>query len=503
MKTREFKQYSGGFRMAAGYLSLPEIFYKKLAKHSFPKLKMVICNDALAEKLGLDPAYLHSEEGLQKLSGGSNIGDFPFYAQAYAGHQFGYFTMLGDGRAKNLGEHQDPQGEVWDIQLKGSGKTPFSRGGDGKAVLGPMLREYIISEAMAGLKIPTTRALAIMTTGENIRRQRWEKGAILVRVAKSHLRVGSFQYAAMEQKPEDVKVLADYAIRCHDEDLLQKDYSAEVRGALYLEFFRRVIRRQAGLIAQWQNVGFVHGVMNTDNMTISGETIDYGPCAFMDTYHPDTVFSSIDEFGRYAYGNQPEIALWNLCRLGDCLVLLIGNDREEAVELLNEELKRFPDLYQQYYRAILARKLGFDKTNDEIDILAESLLDLMQDEKLDFTNTFKDLTCYLWALNEAEEPEQCPDNEKLNAWREKWLNALKKAGISLQEAMAVMQEVNPCIIPRNFWVEEVLAAAVQGDTAPLYRMLELLKDPYAYSKEQLQEAAGEIVRGPYVTYCGT
>lgn len=322
---------NGGFRMESTYRELPEVFYRTLPTAQFPLVRLRLLDERLAEELGLDLAFLRSERGTELLCGNESFPGVKPYAQAYAGDQFGQFTMLGDGRARNLGEHRDKDGRLWDIQVKGGGETPFSRSGDGRATFGSMIREYLVSRAMHGLGIPTTRSLAVLTTGEGIWRNDVERGAVLVRVAASHLRVGTFQYAALQKDGSALEQLALYAIRRHDPDLLAEEAGKSVgaeedgpgEGGLYVRFFRRVLERQARLIAQWQGVAFIHGVMNTDNMTISGETIDYGPCAFMNTYNPGTVFSSIDRNGRYAYGNQPGMAYYNLCRLGDSLLPLI------------------------------------------------------------------------------------------------------------------------------------------------------------------------------------
>ena len=370
-----------GWKLENSYAELPDFFYSKinLSKVSSPKL--VVLNNKLAEYLGLEVNELTSDEGVSYLSG--NLvpkGSIPI-AQAYAGHQFGYFTMLGDGRAMLLGEQITPDGKIYDIQLKGSGTTPYSRGGDGRAALGPMLREYIVSEAMHALNIPTSRSLAVVTTGEPVIREKLLKGSILTRVASSHIRVGTFEYAANFGTDENVRQLADYTINRHFKEVENDDNP-------YLSFLKEVIKRQAFLIAKWQLVGFIHGVMNTDNMALSGETIDYGPCAFMDTYNPDTVYSSIDTYGRYAYKNQPKISVWNLSRFAETLVPLIHENSERAIELAQDAVTEFHELYHYNWTSGMRSKLGIFNEEAEDEKLIQGLLNLMHKNNEDYTNTF-------------------------------------------------------------------------------------------------------------------
>lgn len=527
---------NGGFRMESTYRELQEVFYRTLARAQFPLVRLRLLDEALAEDLGLDPGFLRSERGKELLCGNEPFPGVKPYAQAYAGDQFGQFTMLGDGRARNLGEHRDKDGRLWDIQVKGGGETPFSRNGDGRATFGSMIREYLVSRAMYGLDIPTTRSLAVLTTGEGIWRNDVEWGAVLVRVAASHLRVGTFQYAALQKDGNALEQLALYAIRRHDPDLLAEAAGESVteetdglgKGGLYVLFFRRVLERQARLIAQWQGAAFIHGVMNTDNMTISGETIDYGPCAFMNAYNPGTVFSSIDRNGRYAYGNQPGMAYYNLCRLGDSLLPLISGDREEAVEALVAELRRFKPVYMEAWRSLFLQKIGFGPVEADVsadsETLLQELLSIMEREKLDFTNTFKDLTLLMLRGETSQEGEACVATEReasdgkrqcgvaqeeipqcgvLQEWRSRWRKALADRGISSAQAGETMRQVNPCVIPRNTRVDEVIAAAESGDQQPLEDLLALLDDPYAYREEQLAEAAKKVDDRPYMTYCGT
>lgn len=367
------------------YVHLPEGFFSKQDPTDVKNPKLVVLNKSLAESLGLDIDYLKNDDGVAVLAGNRTPNEAYPISQAYAGHQFGHFTILGDGRAILIGEHIDKKRERFDIQLKGSGRTPYSRGGDGRAALGPMLREYIISEAMHGLNIPTTRSLAVVTTGEGVFREAKLPGAILTRVSSSHIRVGTFQYAAKYLGEEDLQLLADYTILRHYPDIISDDDR-------YLSFLKEVINRQAKLIAKWQLVGFIHGVMNTDNMLISGETIDYGPCAFMDAYDPETVFSSIDIHGRYAYKNQPVFASWNLARFAETLISLLDENEEIALEMANEALSNFNVLYKKYWLDGMRRKIGLFNEKPEDESLINELLGIMEKYKADYTNTFRSLT---------------------------------------------------------------------------------------------------------------
>ncbi|WP_110926257.1 protein adenylyltransferase SelO [Bacillus massiliglaciei] len=483
--------YKEGWNLDNSYARLPQAFYSKMDPNPVQSPQMAVFNDSLAESLGLSGEELNGDEGAALLSGnGIPDGALPL-AQAYAGHQFGHFTMLGDGRAMLLGEQITPDGKRLDIQLKGSGRTAFSRGGDGRAVLGPMLREYIISEAMHALGIPTTRSLAVVTTGEPVYRETALPGAILTRVADSHLRVGTFQYAAKFTNPEDHKALADYAIKRHYPEL-------EAEENRYVSFLRAVISRQAALIARWQLVGFIHGVMNTDNMTISGETIDYGPCAFMDTFDPATVFSSIDTQGRYAYGNQPYMAVWNLARFAETMVPLLDEDQEQAVGLAEKEISAFSQLFTQHWLNGMRAKLGLAKEEKEDETLIKELLDLMQKHRADYTNTFIGLT-----FDQLENANLSGD-EAFTAWRQKWQERLNREEHSGEDAKELMRNSNPAVIPRNHRVEEALAAAGKGDFQVMEDLLAVLSHPYEHSEKQKEYAAlpdpSECV---YKTYCGT
>ncbi|MFV0460020.1 MAG: protein adenylyltransferase SelO [Actinomycetales bacterium] len=453
----------------------------------FAQPALLVLNDALAMELGLDPEWLRSPAGVGWLTG-SVAEDTPTYAQVYAGHQFGgYSPRLGDGRALLLGELLDGQGRRWDLHLKGSGRTPFARGGDGLAAVGPMLREYLISEAMHALGIPTTRALAVCSTGEQVHREEALPGAVLVRVAASHLRVGTFQYAAALGQPDLLAGLADYAISRHDDDLAGSP-------TRYLDFYTRVVRRQARLVASWMLVGFVHGVMNTDNMTISGETIDYGPCAFMDRFDPATVFSSIDTGGRYAYANQPTVAQWNLARLAEALLPLLARDEEStdaAVAALTERLSGFAGEYTAAFEQGLAGKLGTTSLTPE---LASGLFSLLHQDRVDFTMFFR-------SLADGSEGTLIPDSEPLRQWRSQRDVLLLGAPAQVR---AEMDRVNPVYIPRNHLVEAALTAATHGDLAPFHRLVDVVRQPFTERSglaEYALPAPSEAER--YVTYCGT
>jgi serine/tyrosine/threonine adenylyltransferase len=457
------------------------------ASGSTPALLML--NDELATELGLDVGALREPAGVALLVGNMVPEEARPVAQAYAGHQFGvYVPRLGDGRALLLGELIDGGGRRRDLHLKGSGRTPFARGGDGKAAVGPMLREYVMGEALHALGIPTSRALAVVATGDQVVRETLLPGAVLARVAASHLRVGTFQYAAAAGDPSLVRKLTDYAIARHYPE------AAEAENP-YLEFYRRVIDAQASLVARWMLVGFVHGVMNTDNMTISGETIDYGPCAFMDTFDPATVFSSIDHAGRYAYGNQPGIAQWNLARLGETLLPLIDDDTDAAVEAATDAVRSFVERYERYWMGGLATKLGLDEPDLP---LIRDLLVLLDAQRVDFTQFFRALSAHLRG-HDARSMFAEPD--AFDAWVARWQAMLPA---DRDAVAAAMDRVNPVYIPRNHLVEEALTAATDGDMAPFRRLVEVLAGPFV-ERPGLERYAEPAPAGcgPYVTYCGT
>ena len=486
------KNIDAGWNLENSYAQLPELLFSSLNLNTVRSPKLIIFNDSLAKLLGLNAQVLKSDEGVG-IFAGNRIpeGGFPL-AQAYAGHQFGHFTMLGDGRAVLLGEQITPIGERVDIQLKGSGRTPYSRRGDGRAALGPMLREYIISEAMHALGIPTTRSLAVVTTGESIIREKELPGAVLTRVAASHLRVGTFQYVAQWGTIEDLRALADYALQRHYPDV-------DADENRYLKLLQAVIKRQAKLIAKWQLVGFIHGVMNTDNMTISGETIDYGPCAFMDTYDLATVFSSIDTQGRYAYGNQPRIAGWNLARFAEALLPLLHDDEEAALNLAQEAIQDFPKLYYTTWLAGMRAKLGMFNEEVQDESLIEELFSLMHKYQADYTNTFRALTF------DKMEDTVLFDTEDFNQWYEKWQMRLSRQQQSKASVQQLMKDNNPAVIPRNHRVEEALEAAVeQGDYSVMERLLKVLSNPFEHSTEQTEYTTLPLQSNcPYQTFCGT
>ncbi|WP_319529782.1 protein adenylyltransferase SelO family protein [uncultured Cohaesibacter sp.] len=475
-----------------------EGFYVPWQGSKAPKARIALLNEGLAASLGLDLDA--SDPMLAEILAGSETaeGSMPL-AQAYAGHQFGGFSaQLGDGRALLLGELLDGEGQRFDLHLKGSGPTPFSRGGDGKAVLGPVLREYLMGEAMHALGIPTTRALAAVTTGELVPREGLKPGAVLVRVAASHLRVGTFQFFAARQEWDKLKTLADYAIARHAPDLREADNP-------YLALLEEVSRRQAHLIAQWMQVGFIHGVMNTDNMTISGETIDYGPCAYMDHYDPATVFSSIDHMGRYTYGNQPPVARWNLARFAETLVPLIDPDNEErAINLATDVIADFMPIYKEAYHAGMAKKIGLSSLERGDDKLIDDLLTTLRGQSIDFTSTFRALAD---TLRSGREPilTLFEDREGIVGWLERWqarLSSEDRDGAAIADAM---DRVNPLYTPRNHLVDAALVKAEgEADLEPFKALLAVLADPFT-KREGLDSYVGPAPQnfGPFVTYCGT
>jgi len=477
-----------GWNFDNSYALLPEAFFVRLNPVPVPGPKLIVFNDTLAQFLGLNTDALKGDEGAAVFSGNRIPAGADPLAQAYAGHQFGHFTMLGDGRAIVLGEQVTPKGERFDIQYKGSGRTPFSRQGDGRAALGPMLREYIISEAMHTLGIPTTRSLAVVTTGEPVFRETTLQGAILTRTAASHIRVGTFEYTAARGKPEEIRTLADYTICRHFPDLATE-------GNPYLDLLGAVMDRQASLVARWLMVGFIHGAMNTDNMALSGETIDYGPCAFVDAYDPNTVFSSIDHNGRYAYGRQPQIAQWNLARFAETLLPLIHGDSQEAISMANEAISGFPDTFRRYWLAGMRAKLGLLNQESDDGALAKDLLDLMHRHGADFTNTFRDLAS--GSLPEAS-VFRAPDFKQ---WFERWQARLKRQPESWEASRRLMITHNPAVIPRNYRVEE---AVERADFTVMEKLLDALAQPYQDPPEQAgYHLPPPPSAEPYRTFCGT
>ncbi|MDR6417028.1 protein adenylyltransferase SelO family protein [Pseudarthrobacter sulfonivorans] len=456
-----------------------------------PDPQLLVLNEALADELGLDPAFLRSPEGLRLLIGNALPAEAAPVAQAYAGHQFGWYSpRLGDGRALLLGEIAHTDGRPRDIHLKGSGRTPFARNGDGQAVVGPMLREYILSESMHALNIPTTRSLAVVGTGNPVQRETLLPGAVLTRVASSHLRVGSFQYARSTDDTGLLRRLADHALSRHYP-------SAAAAGNPYLALLQHVISAQAALVAHWMLAGFVHGVMNTDNMTISGETIDYGPCAFMEGFDPGAVYSSIDEAGRYAYRNQPLVAEWNLARLAESLLPLLHADQELAVELAVEALEAFRSQYSAAWSAGMKAKLGLREglDDDVTSPLVDELVALLQESRPDYTSFFRHLS---EAARGQAEPARgmMLDLAAFDAWLGRWR--------ALTPDADAMDRINPLYIPRNHLVEEALTAATSGDTGPLERLMEAVASPYDERPGLAHYAAPAPESfGPYRTFCGT
>ena len=485
------------FRFDNSYARLPARFFARLDPTAVAAPRLLALNSDLAAELGLDADQLTAPDGVAMLAGNQlPVGASPL-VMAYAGHQFGnWVPQLGDGRAILLGEVLDNQGRRRDIQLKGAGPTPFSRMGDGRAAIGPVLREFIISEAMAALGVPTTRALAAVATGEEVFRERPLPGAVLTRVASSHIRVGTFQFFAARQDLDGLARLADHVVARHDPAAADSDTP-------YRTLFDGVVARQAALLAKWMAVGFIHGVMNTDNMSIAGETIDYGPCAFMDHFHPETVFSSIDQGGRYAYINQPGIAQWNLACLAQALVPLFDDDQERAVATAKEGPDHFPALFESAYLDAMAAKLGIaDGAADDLALIGDWLR-LLTDHQADFTTAFRRLGQVSVAATGAQPlTALLGDGDDLMAWLARW--RARVAGTEDTARRAAMDAVNPCYIPRNHLVEAALGAAEAGDLTPFEDLLAVLRQPYIEQPGQTRFAApptaDEVVRQ---TFCGT
>jgi uncharacterized protein YdiU (UPF0061 family) len=485
------------FAFDNSYVRELEGLYEPWQATRAPAPRLLAFNEELAAELGVAAGALRAPEGVAVLVGNTTPGGASPVAQAYAGHQFGGFVpSLGDGRALLLGEVLDVHGRRRDLHLKGSGRTPFARGGDGKAPVGPMLREYAISEAMHALGIPTTRALAVVATGDHVARDTALPGAVLTRVAASHLRVGTFQYAAAHDGPTLIRRLADYAIARHHPHAVEADNP-------YLAFFESVLDAQASLVARWMLVGFIHGVMNTDNMTISGETIDYGPCAFMDAFDPATVFSSIDHGGRYAYGNQPRIAQWNLARLAETLLPLFHDETDTALAAATEVLQSFPDRYDQYWNHGMRAKLGVADVPRSDGALIDDLLALLQAQRVDFTSCFR-------ALSSTVRGEVAParllfaEPAAFDAWADRWRAQLSSPASDPRSIADAMDRVNPVYIPRNHQMEEALAAAIAGDLGPFERLLDVLARPFD-ERPGLEPYAAPAPPsfGSYRTFCGT
>jgi len=489
--------------LESSYARLPEELYARVAPTPVAEPGLLRVNRPLAERLGLDPDFLESPEGVEVLAGNRVPEGAQPLAMAYAGHQFGSFVpSLGDGRAVLLGEVVDEDGVRRDLHLKGSGRTPFSRMGDGRAGLGPVLREYIVSEGMAGLGIPTTRALAMVTTGETVHRpQSVEPGAVLTRVAASHVRVGTFEYFARRGRMDLVRALADHVI-----ERLLPDAAGAPNPYPYRALLDEVIRRQADLVACWMLAGFVHGVMNTDNTQLAGETIDYGPCAFLDSYEPGAVYSSIDHGGRYAYDQQPRVALWNLARFAETLLPLLAEGQDEAVEAANGALEAYPPRYEASYRAGLLRKLGLAEEREGDLDLARDLLERMATHHADFTLTFRRLSDVSAEDTATHEELRAlfADPEAFDTWAQRWRERLAAEGRDDAERRRAMRAANPRFIPRNHRVQEAIDAANRGDLGPLDELLTVVASPY---DDHPELAAYEHPPEPHErvrqTFCGT
>lgn len=484
---------AAGWRFDNSYSRLPELLFAASQPAPVRSPAVVVVNEPLAAELGLDPTILRVH-GAGVFAGNEIPSGAEPIAQAYAGHQFGHFTNLGDGRAILLGEQITPNGQRYDIQLKGAGRTRYSRGGDGRAAIGPMLREYIVSEGMHALGIPTTRSLAVATTGELVLRNAPLAGAVLTRVGASHIRVGTFQFAAAVEDDRLLPALLEHAIARHDPTATEAADPA-------LAFFAGVVDRQAALVARWMLVGFVHGVMNTDNMAVSGETIDYGPCAFLDAYDPATVFSSIDQQGRYAYANQPGIAHWNLARLAESLLPVVRGGEDESLDAVRGVLATYPERFDRHYLAGARAKLGLvtEEAGDR-DLFA-ALLRSMHETQADFTSTFAGLANVAESQATAASEATAPG---LREWQSAWLARLERQPGTPAEAATRMRQVNPVVIPRNHRVEEALSAAESGDFGPLHRLLAALRDPFVETKDNERYRGGPPAGcGAYRTFCGT
>jgi len=478
-----------GWHFDNTYSKLSNTFKEEVKPTPVHNPELVVLNDQLAKDLNLDFSKIEKKDLSQIFSGNTLPKGSTTIAQTYAGHQFGHFTMLGDGRAVLLGEHLVNNTNRYDVQFKGSGRTSFSRSGDGRAVLGPMLREYIISEAIHALKIPTTRSLAVVKTGEKVVRENLLPGAILTRVASSHIRVGTFQYIAAKQNIDDLNTLVDYTINRHYPEIQSSKNKA-------LDLLNLVMERQCELVVNWMRVGFIHGVMNTDNMAISGETIDYGPCAFMDHYNPKTVFSSIDKFGRYSFSNQPPITKWNLSRFAECLIPLIDNNEDKAIQLATETIDNFQNIYEKKWLNMMRDKLGLFGEHKDDKKLINDLLNWMEKNKADYTNTF----CYLMNIKISNN-NLYNDKDFIN-WSNVWKKRISINDSSKEKTLELMKKSNPIIIPRNHKVEEALKAANEDDLEVMNRLLSKLDNLYIEQKgiDDYQSPSSDE---SYQTFCGT
>lgn len=482
-------------RFDNSYAALPQRFYSRLDPKPVSSPEVIRVNESLAERVGFDAGWLSSEEGAEFAVGNRVLEGSEPIATVYGGHQFGNWAgQLGDGRAILLGEVISGDGERFDLQLKGSGRTPYSRRGDGRAPLGPVLREYLVSEAMHALGIPTSRSLVAATTGESVRRETILPGGVLVRVARSHIRIGTFEFFASRGDAEAIRILFDHVVERH---------YPELGDATIIDLLRAVAERQASLVAQWQLVGFIHGVMNTDNMLLSGETIDYGPCAFMNEYDPQTVYSSIDRMGRYAYGNQPKIAQWNLARLAQSLLASTEEDGDdELLDGAQGVIDAFPQMFRDAYRAGMARKLGLSEFRETDSELIEDLLELMYETESDYTLTFLRLT-EQFAERLGDELDPLP--EAFEPWLERWQARVADDPANEQTRRELMVSHNPVFIPRNHRVQAAIEAAVgEGDFSPFHELVDLLAEPYVYNASKIAYTrAPNPEETVQATFCGT
>ena len=472
------------------YSRLSDAFKEHIKPVAVKNPELVIINESLAKELDLDLTKINKDKLSSLFTGNTLPEGSNTIAQAYAGHQFGHFTMLGDGRAILIGEHITGSNKRYDIQLKGSGKTSFSRNGDGRAAVGPMLREYIISEAMHNLNVPSTRSLAVTKTGEKIMRDTLLEGAILTRVALSHIRVGTFQYIAARDKKDELELLLNYVINRHYPKLVNSKNKA-------IDLLIDFMNKQTDLVVNWMRVGFIHGVMNTDNMSISGETIDYGPCAFMDTYDPKTVFSSIDHMGRYAYCNQPIITKWNLSRFAECLIPMIDENQKKAIDIATEIINTFEKNYEEKWLEMMRKKLGLLGNHSTDKTLILDLLTWMHQKKVDYTNTF----CHLMKFKVQEEEDF--QDRVFKDWKKRWNERLIINNSSNEKSIALMRTVNPLVIPRNDKVEETLDLANKNNFKMLFEFLEILKTPYIEKKNTYKYQIPNENNKEYKTFCGT
>ena len=478
-----------GWHFDNTYSKLSNTFKEDIKPTPVHDPELVVLNEKLAKDLKLDFSKINKKELAKLFSGNSLPEGSNSIAQAYAGHQFGHFTMLGDGRAVLIGEHLVNKNNKFDIQFKGSGRTSFSRNGDGRAVLGPMLREYIISEAINFLKIPTTRSLAVVKTGEKVVRENLLPGAILTRVASSHIRVGTFQYIAAKQNIDDLKILMNYTIDRHYPEIKTSKNKA-------LDLLNLVMEKQCQLVVNWMRVGFIHGVMNTDNMAISGETIDYGPCAFMDHYDPKTVFSSIDSHGRYSFANQPPITKWNLARFAECLIPLIDKDQDKAIKIATETINNFEKIYEVKWLNMMRDKLGLFGEDKNDKILIEDLLNWMEKNKADYTNTFCNL------MNIKTSNNEIYNNKDYINWTNKWQKRILLNNSSKDKSLKLMKYSNPVVIPRNHKVEEALKEANENNLEVMNKLLSILTKSYENQKN-IEDFQSPSNTKEYQTFCGT